>query len=84
MVNNPGMIVVESSKEKNEKLRKKWTEIYKTSSEVTKLAGTGFVGSILSPFDFEGPVVEIATAVIAGVAFVTKKVAEYKLDKFAD
>ena len=34
-------------------------------------------------FDFEGPVVEIVTAVVAGVSFIGKKVSQYKLDEFS-
>lgn len=84
MTSKPGIIVFDSSQEKNERLSKKWKGIHKTASNVAGLASTGFVTSLLSPFDFDGPVVEIVTAVVAAVAFVTKKVAEYKLDKFSD
>ncbi len=40
------------------------------------IGGTGFVGSVLSPFDFEGPVVEILTAILALIGLILKKVAE--------
>ena len=84
MDNKPGIIVIDSSKKKNEELMRKWKGIHKTSSDVASLASTGFVASLLSPFDFDGPEVEIVTAVIAAVAFAIKKVAEFKLDKFSD
>lgn len=80
-MSNPGVVVIDSSREKNEKLKKKWANVNKASSEVTKLASSGFFVSLLSPFDFDGPIVEIVTAVVAAVGFVLKKVSDFKLSK---
>ena len=43
------------------------------------IGGTGFIGSVLSPFDFEGPIVEILTGMIAIIGIVLKKVGESRL-----
>ena len=84
MLDDLGAVVIDSSKEKNEQLKKKWTKINKSSSEVSKLASSGFIVSILSPFEFDGPIIEIVTSVVAVVAFITKKVSEHKLNKLSD
>ena len=76
-----GAIVIDSTEEKNAKLREKWSKINNVSSKLTTLSTSGFIISLLSPFDFEGPVAEIVTAVVAAVGFVMKKVSEHKLDK---
>ena len=43
------------------------------------IGGTGFVGSVLSPFDFEGPVIEILTGILAMIGLILKKVGESNL-----
>lgn len=78
---NSGVIVIDSSKEKNEKLKKRWTTVNEISNVLTGISTSGFVVSLLSPFEFEGPIVEIVTAVLAGVGFIMKKVSESKLKK---
>jgi len=78
---NSGAIVIDSDKEKVEMLKKRWSNVNKVSSTMTSLASSGFVISLLSPFEFDGPVVEIVTAVVAAVGFVMKKVSEVKLNK---
>ena len=81
MNSSNGVIVLDSTKEKNEELIKKWSKINKKSNEITSLASSGFIVSLLSPFDFEGPTLEIITAVVAAVGFIMKKTSEYKLNK---
>ena len=78
---NSGVVVIESSKEKNEKLKKRWTTVNEISNSLTGISTSGFVVSLLSPFDFEGPVIEMITAALAGIGFVMKKVSESKLEK---
>lgn len=78
---NAGVVMIDSSKEKSDKLRKKWGAINDVSNGLINISTSGFVVSLLSPFDFEGPVVEIVTAVLAGGGFVMKKVSESKLNK---
>ena len=79
-----GAIVIDSTKEKNEELKKKWSKINKVSETLTSISSSGFIISLLSPFDFEGPVIEIVTAATAAVGFILKKVSESKLDKLED
>ena len=79
-----GAIVIDSTKEKNEELKKKWSKVNKVSETLTSISSSGFIISLLSPFDFEGPVIEIVTAAVAAVGFILKKVSESKLDKLED
>ena len=78
---NSGVVVIESSKEKNEKIKKRWSTVNEVSNTLTGISTSGFVVSLLSPFDFEGPVIEIITAALAGIGFVMKKVSQSKLKK---
>ena len=79
-----GAIVIDSTKEKNEELKKKWSKVNKVSETLTSISSSGFIISLLSPFDFEGPVIEIVTAAVAAVGFILKKVSESKLNKLED
>lgn len=74
-----GTIVIDSTKEKNNKLKARWKKIHEGANKVSQISSSGFIVSLLSPFDFDGPIIEIATAVVAGVSFVVKKVAESRL-----
>ena len=78
---NSGVVVIDSSKEKNEKLKKKWSTINEISSGLTNISTSGFIVSLLSPFEFDGPIIEIVTAVLAALGFVMKKISESKLKK---
>jgi len=78
---NIGMIIVDIDREKIEKLKKKWSKVKKRGEVLEKMSTSGFVISLLSPFDFEGPLIEIATAVIAVVGFFMKRKAIIELDK---
>ena len=78
---NSGVLVIDADKEKIEKLKKRWSTVNKVSNVALTLSSSGFIVSLLSPFDFEGPVIEIVTAVLAGVGLVMKKVSEVKLNK---
>ena len=84
MDKDTGIIVIDSTKEKNEKLKNKWSKINKKANELTSLASSGFIISMLSPFDFDGPIIEVVTAAVAAVGFVMKKVSENQLDKLAN
>ena len=44
------------------------------------IGGTGFIGSVLSPFDFEGPIIEILTGILALIGLILKKVGENNLE----
>ena len=73
-------VVLDSNKEEIARLTKKWQDKKRLGERLLKIGSSGFVVTLLSPFDFEGPVAEIATAVIAGVGFSMKEIAEYKLE----
>ena len=79
-----GAIVIDSDQDKIEKLKKKWTTINKVSSTISGVASSGFVVSLLSPFDFDGPIVEIVTAVVALVGFLGKMISKYRLEQLKD
>lgn len=79
-----GTIVIDADQEKIEKLKKRWTTVNNVSTAITNVAGTGFVASMLSPFDFDGPVVEIVTAVTALVGFLGKMISKYRLEQLKD
>ena len=67
-----------SSEEYNRLLRK-YKDMKLVGDILLGIGGTGFVGSVLSPFDFEGPVIEILTGIIALVGLILKKVGENNL-----
>ena len=84
-VNNVnGAIVIDSSLEKNEMLKKKWESVHKTASAVSNVAKTGLIASLLSPFDFDGPIIEIISASVVALSFLAKKVSENRLKKLDD
>ncbi len=72
-------IVIDSSEEEIEKQKKKWQKVKEIGDTTFKISSSGFLITLASPFDFEGPVAEIATAVLAVGGFVTKKIADSKL-----
>jgi len=79
--NDIGVIIIDSDKEKINKLKEKWQKV-KTNGEILeKISTSGFVVSILSPFDFEGPITEIVTAIIAIIGFIIKRKALNELGK---
>lgn len=80
-MNDSGAIIIDSSNEKNSELIRKWSRVYELSNSAMKTASSGFLITLLSPLDFEGPVAEILTAAIAAVGFSMKKVSEAKLEK---
>lgn len=77
-------IVLESSKEEISELTKKWQRRKRLGERLLKLGRNGFIVTVLSPFDFEGPVAEILTATIATVGYGLKEVSEYNLDNIQE
>ena len=81
-MNNPRVLVVNETKENIDKMtkelekKKKAFEILgNTGKTITNVSKPAFIGSLLSPFDIEGPLIEI----ISGVALV----AGYAMEKFS-
>ena len=60
---------------------KKWKRYRNIGDGILKFGSAGFIGSVLSPFDFEGPIVEIVTAIVAIVGFILKKTGESHLEE---
>ena len=77
-------IVLESSKEEIEQLTKKWKKRKNLGERLLKLGRNGFIVTVLSPFDFEGPVAEILTATIATIGYGLKELSEYNLDNIQE
>ena len=73
-------IVLDSNQQEITKLTKKWKTVKNIGDGILGFGTAGFVGSVLSPFDFEGPVVEIVTGVLAVGGFILKKVGEGHLE----
>ena len=59
---------------------KKWKRIRNIGDGILKFGGAGFIGSVLSPFDFEGPIIEIVTAIVTVIGFILKKTGESHLE----
>lgn len=79
--NNIGVIIINSDKEKINKLKEKWQKVKINGEKLEKISTSGFVVSMLSPFDFEGPMIELITIIIAVVGFVMKRKATNELGK---
>ena len=59
---------------------KKWRNYRNIGDGILKFGSVGFIGSVLSPFDFEGPIIELITAIVAIVGFILKKTGESHLE----
>ncbi len=77
-------IVLDSNQEEIEQLARKWRHKKRLGERLLKIGGSGFLISMLSPFDFEGPVAEIVTAAITAVGYGLKETAEYHLDNIEE
>ena len=80
-MNKDSMIIIDLDKEKIDKLKKRWEKVQKRGEVLEKLSTSGFIISVLSPFDFEGPFIEMLTAIIAVVGFFMKRKGRIELDK---
>lgn len=77
-------IVLESTPEEIEILTRKWKKRKNLGERLLKLGRNGFIITILSPFDFEGPVAEILTATVAAAGYGIKETAEYNLENLEE
>ena len=82
----PEALVISESKENTEKIKsalEKKEEFYvklnKTGNVLTTVGKPVFIGSLLSPFDFEGPIIEIASAVTLSIGIIIKAIAKNEL-----
>ncbi|MBR6137327.1 MAG: hypothetical protein IKQ06_04150 [Bacilli bacterium] len=60
---------------------KRWRNLKLVGDILTGVGGTGFIGSVLSPFDFEGPIIEIMTGTIALGGLIMKKVSKNNIEE---
>lgn len=84
----PGSIVVKEKKEDINKLKEKLAKKEKifgvlndVGTAITTFATPTLVGSLLSPFDFDGPVVEIISGVVLLVGIGLKSISKAQLNK---
>ena len=82
----PEALVISESKENTEKIKsalEKKEEFYvklnKTGNVLTTVGKPVLIGSLLSPFDFEGPIIEIASALSLSIGIIIKAIAKNEL-----
>lgn len=63
---------VKTMKEKAQTSKTVFECIYEAGDGITKVGSKALIISLLSPFDFEGPVIEIVSAVATGIGLLTK------------
>ena len=73
-------VVIDSNKEDIDELKKKWERKKRLGQRLYKIGSSGFVITLLSPFDFEGPAAEIISASIAVAGYGLKETAEHKIE----
>ena len=74
-------VVIDSTPEEIEALKEKWTTINNIAKKGESIMNSGLILSLLSPLDFEGPIIEIVTAVGTVACHSLNKFSQYKLDK---
>lgn len=62
----------------------KYKKMEKRGKLLFEIGMSGVIVTVLSPFDFEGPIAEILTAIIAIIGFVMKTIAKNKLSNNDD
>ncbi len=65
---------VKTMKEKAQTSKTVFECIYEAGDGITKFGSKALIISLLSPFDFEGPVIEIICAVATGIGLLSKLV----------
>ena len=82
----PEALVISESKENTEKIKsalEKKEEFYvklnKTGNVLTTVGKPVLIGSLLSHFDFEGPIIEIASALTLSIGIIIKAIAKNEL-----
>lgn len=84
----PDTIIIEENREEVNKLKEKldkkektFTTLGKVGKSLTNFGMPVFIGSILSPFDFEGPVIEMVSALTLGVGALINTIAKKELEE---
>jgi len=61
--------------------KSKYEKMYKVGSLLTTIGEPALAATLLSPFDIEGPVAEIASAVAIVAGIIMKNISQNKLEK---
>ena len=72
---------VNKMKEELQKKEKTFTTMNKVGNLLTQIGSPVLVGSLVSPFDIEGPVIEIISGIVLIVGTIMKKISLDELEK---
>ena len=72
---------VDKMKEELKKKEKTFTTVNKVGNLLTQIGSPVFVGSLVSPFDIEGPIVEIISGIVLVIGTLMKKISADELEK---
>lgn len=88
MLNKDDVVCFTEKKENVNKIAKSFDgqkKIYRTMGNIggvlTSYAGPVFIGSLLCPFDIEGPVIEIISGVAFAIGKIMKSIAINKMEE---
>lgn len=72
---------INDMKAKAAKKEQFYSKIYKVGKNLSSASTPILIGSLLSPFDFEGPLIEIVSAVTLGIGLIMKSVGKTGLEE---
>ena len=72
---------VDKMKEELKKKEKTFTTVNKVGNLLTKIGSPVFVGSLVSPFDIDGPTIEIISGIVLVIGTLMKKISADELEK---
>ena len=72
---------INDMKAKAAKKEQFYSKIYKIGKDLSSTSTPILIGSLLSPFDFEGPLIEIVSAVTLGIGLIMKSVGKTGLEE---
>ncbi len=58
-----------------------YSRLYKIGKDLSSTSTPILIGSLLSPFDFEGPLIEIVSAVTLGIGLIMKSIGKTGLEE---
>ncbi len=61
-------------------LKEKIVKVNKSGKILSSISTVTFVGTLLSPFDFEGPIAEIASAILVATGSITVVITKNKIN----
>ena len=72
---------ISNMKAKAIKKKQFYSKIYKIGKDLSSTSTPILIGSLLSPFDFEGPFIEIVSAVTLGIGLIMKSIGKNGLEE---